>query len=118
MAIDLHRDGPGLPCMVRVREGCRQCVGGRPDPTRMIAASVTVTDSEYVLPPGVALKPLCLHSVPQEQKKICLEPTLAKSNSVSDQQSPAGSFISKINSNLAMEGKNPAFVNYKLKMVV
>ncbi len=43
VARDLHRDGPGQPCMVRDREGCRQRIGGRPDPTRMIAASVTVT---------------------------------------------------------------------------
>ncbi len=48
VAIDLHRDGPGPPCMVHVPEGCRQRVGGRLDPTRMIAASVTV--SELVIP--------------------------------------------------------------------
>ncbi len=29
--------------MVRNRERCRQRIGGRPDPTRMIAASVTVS---------------------------------------------------------------------------
>ncbi len=33
--------GPGPPCMVRDREGCRQHIGGRSDPTRMIAALVT-----------------------------------------------------------------------------
>ncbi len=29
--------------MVHDREGCRQRIGGRPDPTRLIAASVTVS---------------------------------------------------------------------------
>ncbi len=46
VANDLHRDGPGPPCTVHDREGCRQRIGGRPDPTRMVAASVTVTDDE------------------------------------------------------------------------
>ncbi len=40
VAIDLHRDGPGPPRMVSDREGCRGRIGGRPVPTRMIAASV------------------------------------------------------------------------------
>ncbi len=44
VASDLHRDDPGPPCMVRDREGCRQSFGGRPDPTRMLAASVTVIE--------------------------------------------------------------------------
>ncbi len=43
VASDLHRDGLGPPCMVLDREGCCQRIGGQPDPTRMIAASVTVT---------------------------------------------------------------------------
>ncbi len=43
VASDLHRDGPGPPCMVRDREGCRQRIEGRPDTTRMIVASVTVS---------------------------------------------------------------------------
>ncbi len=43
MASDLHRDGPGPPCMARDREGCRVRIGGRPVPSRMIAATVTVT---------------------------------------------------------------------------
>ena len=47
VAIDLHRDGPGPPCMVCDREGCRQRVGGRPVPTRMIAATVTVSDNMH-----------------------------------------------------------------------
>ncbi len=39
----VNRDGPGPPCMVCDREGCRERIGGRPVPTRMIAATVTVT---------------------------------------------------------------------------
>ncbi len=41
MTIDLHRDDPGPPCVVSNREGCRQHIGGRLVPTRIIAASVT-----------------------------------------------------------------------------
>ncbi len=44
LASDLHRDSPGPPYMVRDREGCRQRIGGRQDPTRMITASVSVRD--------------------------------------------------------------------------
>ncbi len=44
VAVELHRDGPGPPCMVSDREGCRERIGGRPVPTRMIAASVTVSE--------------------------------------------------------------------------
>ncbi len=45
VASDLHRDGQGPPCMFRDREGCRQRIGGRPDPTKMI----TVSDSDSVV---------------------------------------------------------------------
>ncbi len=37
-------DGPGPPRMVSDREGRSQRIGGRSSPTRMIAASVTVTE--------------------------------------------------------------------------
>ncbi len=46
VASNMHRDGPGPPCMVRDREGCRKHIGGQPDPTRMIAASVTVSSTK------------------------------------------------------------------------
>ncbi len=49
LATDLHRVGLGPPCMVRGRKGCRQRVGGRSDPTRMIAASVRVSDFVFIL---------------------------------------------------------------------
>ncbi len=41
VANDLHQDGPGPLCMVRDRDGCRQRIVGQPDPTRMMAASVS-----------------------------------------------------------------------------
>ncbi len=47
VASDLHRDGRGPPCMVRDREGCRERIGGRPVPTRMIAATMTVRVNSY-----------------------------------------------------------------------
>ncbi len=34
--------------MVRDREGCRERIEGRPVPTRMIAASVTVTAERFI----------------------------------------------------------------------
>ncbi len=41
LARDERRDGPGPPCMVRVREGCRQRIGDRPIPMKMITTSGT-----------------------------------------------------------------------------
>ncbi len=50
VASDLHPDGPGPPYMVRDREGCRQRIGGRLIPTRMIATSVTMSVKKQEIP--------------------------------------------------------------------